>query len=454
MEYRYVKNAAAILSHGNVAMRAKALEILEAGLTKADPYVKTRELVHVEGDTLCVGENRFDLHYYTRIYVLGAGKATYPIAKALDDVLGERITDGVVICKYGQEGELKHSRLYFSSHPVPDENGYKACQELMQIARQTVDTDIVFSISTGGSTSLMPYPVEGVTIEEKRQTGFALLRSGANMWEMNYVRKHLTQAKAGLLAKAISPKAPIINIGVSDGIGQGLDQCVEPTVTDASTFADAQNVLSKYHLWDKVPASVANYIKNGTPEQETPKDLSDRNIFNFLIVEVDKAVEGAYEKALEMGYHAEILSTFVEGEAREIGAMTSFIAKEIKTYNRPFPKPACFISGGEATMKIGIPNPGEGGPSQQCALGASVWMDGLEDVVIVCADTDGTDGPTKYCGGIVDCSTIERANEKGLDLYGYMDTFNDSKALLALDDIIFTGGTGTNVNDLRIAIIE
>ena len=449
----YIKNEKDILSHGNAELRKQALEIIEAGLHNADPYVKTKELVRVEGSILHVGKNQFDLNYYTRIYVLGAGKATYPIAKALDEVLGERITDGVVICKYGQEGTLKHSRLYFSSHPIPDENGYKACQELMKIARQTVDTDIVFSISTGGSTSLMPYPVEGVTIEDKRQTGLALLRSGANMWEMNYVRKHLTQAKAGFLAKAIAPKAPILNIGVSDGIGQGEDLCVEPTVPDDSTFADAQNVLTKYHLWDKVPKSVAGYIRNGTPEQETPKDLSDRNIFNYLILHVDVATEGAYEKAKEMGFHAMILSTFIEGESREVGSMTAAIAKEILYHNRPFPKPAAIISGGETTVKINIPDPSEGGPSQEFALGAAVWLKDTENIVVAGVDTDGTDGPTKWAGGIVDSSTMDLAKEKGIDIYKEMDAFNGSQTLLELGDIIYTGGTGTNVNDLRVALI-
>ncbi len=450
----YIKNTDKLLSHGNTYLRSKMIEILEAGIASADPYLKTRELVSLEGDILHVGKDDFDLKYYTRIYVLGAGKATYPIAKALDDTLGSLITDGVVICKYGQEGSLEHMRMYHSSHPVPDENGFMACKELMKIARQTVDTDIVFSISTGGSTSLMPYPVDGVTIEDKRQTGFALLRSGANMWEMNYVRTHLTQAKGGFLAKAIAPRAPILNIGVADGIGQGSDLCVEPTCPCYATFQDARDVLTKYNLWDKVPKSVAEYIRNGTPEQENPKDLSDRNIFNYLIVEVDKAVEGAYEKAKELGYHTEILSTFVEGEAREIGAMMAFISKEIATYNRPFKKPACFITGGEATMTIRIPNPGEGGPSQQCALGASVWMRELDNVVIACIDTDGTDGPTVYAGGIVDSSTITRAEEIGVNIYKGMDDYSDSVVLKALDDVIFTGGTGTNVNDLRVAIIE
>lgn len=450
---RYIKNDSELLSHGNQVLRKAALEIVDEGLSGADPYIKTKQLVRVDGSTLFVGNKQFDLNYYTRIYVLGAGKATYPIAKALDEILGGLITDGVVICKYGQQGTLQHSRMYFASHPVPDENGYKACQELMKIARQTVDTDIVFSIATGGSTSLMPYPVEGVTLEEKRQTGLVLLRSGANMWEMNYVRKHLTQAKAGFLAKAIAPKAPIINIGVTDGIGQGEDQCVEPTVPDYSYFEDARNVLSKYHLWDKVPKSVADYIKNGTPEQETPKDLSDCNVFNFLILHVDIAVESAFKKAKEMGFNAVILSTFVEGESREVGGMIAAISKEILYYDRPIQKPAAIISGGEVTVKVNIPDPGEGGPSQQFAAGAAVLLKDADNIVIIGIDTDGTDGPTDMAGGIVDSSTIKRAEELSINIFEHMDKFNESVALRELGDAVYTGATGTNVNDLRVALI-
>lgn len=449
----YVKNKEVLLSHGDAELRSKAIEIIEAALDNAYPYEKTKRLVHVDGDMLHVGNNQFDLSYYKRIYVLGAGKATYPIAKALDDILGSRITDGVVICKYGQDGELEHCRLYHASHPVPDENGYAACKELMKICRQTTETDIVFSISTGGSTSLMPYPVEGVTIADKAKTGMLLLRSGADIWEMNYVRKHLTQAKSGFMALAIHPKCPIINIGVADGIGQDESLSVEPTTPDQSTFDDARRVLTKYDLWDKVPESVADYIRNGTEAQEPPRNLSNRTIYNHLIVDMNSASEGALVKAKDMGFNACILSQFIDGESREVGKLLAAIGKEILYFDRPLKKPACIISGGETTMHIGIPEPGPGGPNQQVALASALALKGCERILVASVDTDGTDGPTDLAGGLVDCTTSDRAEELDVDIQQHIDRFSDSTALKRLEDAIFTGGTGTNVNDLRIILV-
>lgn len=448
-----IKNREELLSHGNTTLRAKAMDIVEHALYAADPYIKTADLVHLEGDTLVVGDRSFDLNVYRRIYVIGAGKATYPIAKALEDILGDRITDGVVTCKYGQQGTLDRCRLRFASHPIPDEAGHAAAREMMELIRQTQENDIVFSISTGGSTALMPYPVDGVTIEDKRKTGQLLLRCGANMWEMNYVRNHLTQIKAGFMGKIIHPRAVILNLGVSDGIGQDDELCVDTTTVDPSTFDDARSVLTKYHLWDAVPESVASYIRNGTPEQDLPKDLSDHIIYNYLIVPVDTAVEAAYGKAQEFGFNTMILSTFIEGDSRELGGFLGAVALEIKHHGRPLSKPAAIIVGGESMQKMNIPNPGEGGPSQQLALAAAACLDGKDDIVVCSVDTDGTDGPTDLAGGLVDSSTMARARELGIDLYAHMDAFNDSVALRALGDSVYTGATGTNVNDLRIILV-
>lgn len=448
-----IKNRDELLSHGNAKLRKRAIEIVDYALQEANPYIRTVDLVRLENDTLYVGARSWDLTVCKRIYIIGAGKATYPIAKALEDILGDRITEGVVTCKYGQEGTLQYCRLHLADHPLPDEAGFRGAQEMMRVIRQTRENDIVFSIATGGSTSLMPYPVEGVTIADKRQTGRVLLRSGANMWEMNYVRKHLTQLKAGHMAKLIHPGAHIINLGVADGIGQGDELCVEPTSPDDSTFADACNVLTKYNLWDKVPESAANYLRNGTPEQETPSDLSDRQVYNYMLVHVDVATESAHRKAQEMGFHSIILSTFIEGESRELGGFFAAIGKEIKHYDRPVRKPAAVICGGESTQKINIPNPGEGGPSQQFSLGAAVRLENEDGIVICGVDTDGTDGPTDLAGGLVDSSSYERAKRLGLNLFEYMDAFNDSVALRAMGDAVFTGGTGTNVNDLRVMLI-
>lgn len=449
-----VKNREELISHGNDRLRADALDIAEYALSQANPYLKTKELVKLEGDILHVGEASFDLNEHGRIYVLGAGKATYPMAKALDEILADRITDGVVICKHGQDGSLKHCKMRFGGHPVPDESGHKAAIETMEIVKQTKKGDIIFSITTGGSTAMMPYPVEGVTLEDKQKTGHLLLRSGASMWEMNYVRSHLTQIKAGLMGKLIHPEAVIINLGVSDGIGQTVDDCVDTTTACFCSFDDARNVLTKYDLWDKVPVSVAQYIKNGTEEQEIPRDLDDHILYNHLLVEVNDAVDAAYDKAVEMGYDTMVLSTFVEGDSRQFGDFLSSVGMEIKYNGRPLKKPAAVIVGGETMQMINIDDPGEGGPSQQLSLSCAAKLKGHDGIAVCAMDTDGTDGPTDLAGGLVDSSTAVRAEELGVDIFKHMDEFNDSPALRRLGDAISTGATGTNVNDLRIMLVE
>ncbi len=450
----YIKNRETILSHGNRRLRECVLDILDNGIFYADPYSKTRQLMHLAGDILTVGDREYDLRMHNHIYVVGAGKATFPIAKALEDILGDRIEDGVIICKYGQEGTLDKMKLRLASHPLPDQEGYEAAKEMMELAKKTQKGDIVIAAVTGGSTALMPCPPEGITIDEKRKAFQLLLRSSANIVEMNMVRKHMTRSKGGFLAKTIHPEASIINITVSDVIGDPLDYITCPTVADTSTFDDARAVLTKYGLWDKFPKSIADYIQNGNVENETPKDFSDRDIVSHIIVKGDSACIGAYEKARELGFNAMIVSTMFEGESKELGSMFASMGKEILHNNRPIPRPCIIIGGGEGTMKINIPNPGEGGPNQQFALAAATWLEDAPGVVISSIDTDGTDGVSKLAGGIVDCSTMKKAREIGLDIFQCMADFSDSVGLRALGDEIYTGATGTNVNDLKILAVE
>lgn len=269
---------------------------------------------------------------------------------------------------------------------------------------------------------------------------------------MNMVRKHLTKSKAGFMAMAMSPDAIIINLTVSDVIGDPLDYLTDPTVPDTSTFDDARAVMDKYKLWDKVAPSIAEYLRNGNETNETPKSLPQK-IYNHIIVRDDVACVGAMEKAKELGYNSMILSNMFEGESKELAAAFAAIAKEAALRGRPLKPPCVFIGGGEATMKINIPNPGMGGPSQQFALAASTWLDGIENIVIVGIDTDGTDGPSDKAGGIADSTTYVRAQEMGLNVYDYMARFDDMAALMKLGDVIYTGATGTNVNDLKVIVV-
>jgi glycerate-2-kinase len=448
----YVKNRQTLLAHGNRELRKVAFDIVDYALTKADPYRAVKALVHLQGDFLEVGNLRLDLKTHGRILLLGAGKATYPIAKALEDILGERIDDGVIICKYGQEGTLSRSRLYLSSHPIPDEAGFRAAKEALALARETRAGDIVFAGITGGSSALMPYPVEGITLDEKKRINQLLLTCGANIIEINSVRKHLSRIKGGWLAKSIHPQAHLINLTVSDVIGDPLDYITCPTVPDTSSFDDARRTLSKYELWEKVPASVSRYLKAGGPALETPKDLSDHRLDNFIIVAGTAACEGAAEKARELTLRTMILSTMLEGESRELGGTFAAIAKEILLNNRPLQPPCVVIGGGETTVKI-TGEAGQGGPNQEFSLGAALGIDRIGDVVIIGQDSDGTDGPTDIAGGVVDNLTIQRAQALGIDVFAALTRHDVSPVFLKMEDAIVTGATGTNVNDLKLMLV-
>jgi len=449
-----IQNRGALLQHGNVEARRIALDIANYALEACDPYGAARSLVNLDEDILTVGQLKLDLRNHGKVYVLGAGKATFPVVKALEDVLGDRIADGVSICKYGEDDSLTRVRVRLANHPVPDKAGLEAAFEIAALAKNVLPKDIVFCVFTGGSSALMPMPVEGVTLDEKKEVNRLLLRSGANIIEINAVRKHLSQIKGGRLARMINPEACIINLTVSDVIGDALDYITCPTVPDTSTFDDARATLTKYRLWDSVPASVRRHLETGPKEGETPKaeDLAHHNIHSFILASGRVACEAAYKRAKELGYSSMILSTMLEGESREVGSTFAAIAKEILAHGRPVPAPCVIIGGGETTVRIGD-EPGEGGPNQEFTLGAALWLDDVGSVAVLGLDTDGTDGPTQLAGGLSDNFTLKRARAAGLDVFAALETHDVSRALRILGDVVITGATGTNVNDLKMMVV-
>ncbi len=450
----YIKNADQLLSHGNIEARKTALEIIEYALAKADPYRATKDLVSVRGNELIVVNLRFNLKKHNRIFLLGAGKATYPIARALEELLGDRIADGVIVCKYGQQGKLSHARLHLASHPIPDESGLEASQKTLDLAKQTQPGDIVFGCVTGGSSALLPLPVQGVTLDDKKAVNQLLLTCGANIIEINAVRKHLSRIKGGRLAQAIHPETYLINLTVSDVIGDPLDYITDPTVPDTSTFDDARSTLTRYDLWAKVPKSVSEFLKSAGPDQETPKesDLAGHNRHDYILIKGDVACESAAQKAKDLGFNTMILSSMFEGESKELGRTFAAIAAEISLNNRPLTPPCVVIGGGETTVKIDG-KAGEGGPNQEFAVSASLFMENMRNMLIVGLDSDGTDGPTNFAGAIVDEGFVSRARQAGIDLFDSLKRHNVTPALRKLGDVIQTGATGTNVNDLKFVMI-
>jgi hydroxypyruvate reductase/glycerate 2-kinase len=452
----YFRNYDLLLSHGNSHLRKEALDILNAGLLRADPGKATRGLVRLDGGRIVIGGRSYDLDEFRNVYVIGAGKASFPIAAALDDILGKRIAGGIVICKNGQEGHLENVDVRLASHPIPNEDGMRAAEDVFALAKRTGPGDLVFACVTGGSSALMPLPIPEISLSDKKIANRILLTCGANIIEINAVRKHLSLIKGGRLAQAVHPEALLVNLTVSDVIGDPLDYITDPTVPDTSSFRDAANTMNKYVLWDRMPAPVSAYLRNPPAGRETPKSLDTHRIENHIIVAGDAACTGAEERARELGFRTVLLSTMFEGESRELGRTFGFLAKEVLRSAHPLEAPCAFIGGGETVVTIhpSDPEPGLGGPNQEFALGAALEIRDLENVVVAGLDTDGTDGPTPYAGGIADGNSFAGCLEKGIDLYAALGRHDASEVLNATGDILITGNTGTNVNDLKIMLVR
>ena len=319
------------------------------------------------------------------------------------------------------------------------------------IAERAREGDIVFCAITGGSSALAPLPVSGVSLEEKGRIHELLLHSGATIREINAVRKHLSDIKGGKLALSIFP-AEIINLTVSDVTDDPLDYITGPTVPDTSTFEDAILVLKKYDLLGRVPKSALDYLQRATPEMENPKDFGNMPVHTFVLVKSSTICKAASNRAQELGFASMILTLTLEGESREAGIAFARIGAEIQRCNKPLTPPCVVVACGETTVTI-HGQCGEGGPNQEFALSAALQLDN-ERVVIAAIDSDGTDGPTDIAGGIVDASTAERAKEKDIDISGHLSHHSASPVLRELNDAVITGHTGTNVNDLKILLVD
>lgn len=436
-------------------LRENALAIFNAGLQAADPLEAIHRHVKRIGLKLQVGERIYNLSDYERIYVIGGGKAGAPMARAIEDLLKGRITAGLINVKYGHLAELEVIRLNEAGHPIPDEAGVRGAQEIVELARQAGEKDLVICLISGGGSALLPLPIPGITLAEKQMVTQLLLACGATINEINTLRKHISQIKGGQLARIAMP-ATLISLILSDVIGDPLDVIASgPTVPDESTFQDCWRILEKYQLVDRIPRSVLNHIRAGLSGQvaETPKpgDPAFSKTQNLIVGSNLLAVKAAAQKAKELGYNTLILSSFVEGETREVAKVHAAIVKEILNSGNPIPPPACIISGGETTVTL--KGNGLGGRNQEFVLAAAIDIAGLKDVVILSAGTDGTDGPTDAAGAIADGSTVQRAKDLNLDPFKYLQENDSYHFFQPLEDLILTGPTNTNVMDLRIMLV-
>ncbi len=430
--------------------RAAALEILTAALEAADPGKAVKRFLELNGGKLRVADRTYDIGDFERVLVVGGGKAGSAMAAAVEEVLGDRVQAGVVNVKYGHVAPTRRVKINEAAHPVPDEAGLAGTKEMVELIESAGPRDLVITVISGGGSALIDLPVPGITLDHMKQLTNALLRSGATINQINTIRKHLSQVKGGGIARLASP-ATVVSLILSDVVGNPLDMIASgPTVPDTTTFQDAWRVLEQFGLTNDVPEAITSRLQAGLrgeiPDTLKAGDAIFAKVQNVVVASNELAAESAMSRARELGFNTILLSTFVEGEAREIAKLYAAVAREIAVYNRPLPRPACLIAGGETTVTVR--GDGKGGRNQEMALAAALKISGLRDVMVVASATDGNDGPTDATGAIADGSTIARASELGIDPEDYLARNDAYHFFERLGDLIKTGPTNTNVNDL------
>ena len=471
----------ALAGHGNVSGRKAVLEILEAGLQAADPYNNTRKLLRVEQGKLIVGypdfapagspmtgDEVYDLSHLGRIYVVGAGKGAQRVAKAIEDVLGDRLTGGQVIDKHGGEMILQRIGVTFGAHPVPDEGCVRGCEEILELLRDLHPEDLVFTIAANGVSALLTMPVPGVTLEEVRRVTYLMqIERGAPTGDLNPVRNHLDQMKSGRISAHIHPARAVHIIAVDPGC---YDQLIYRnlwlhTLPDCTTFQDAVRMLQKWDAWDESPASVRAFLQRADPHWETVKAAEfQRMSFRIFGVMPDRlgVLPTAQRKAAELGFRPITLAAGLTAEASQAGHVVATIANNIETRGEPFEPPCALFTTGEVVVTVGQET-GIGGRNQEYALAGALRIAGSRNIVIGAVDTDGTDGPgTQFAegcegipsltGGIVDGETVGEARERGLDIHEELKKHNATPILCKLDSGI-VASYNISLGDLAVTLV-
>ncbi|MBI5100404.1 MAG: glycerate kinase [Nitrospirae bacterium] len=445
--------------------RTTVLEIYHAALKAADPYIAVNKALRLKEYKLVVNETEYDLNKFSSVIVIGAGKGTAPMARAVEDTLGDRIDSGLIIVKYGHTGQLQKIRQIEASHPLPDLAGVRGTAEILELLKKADDRTLVICLLSGGGSALLVSPVEGLTLEDKQMTTDLLLKAGATIDDLNTVRKHLSNVKGGKLAEIARP-ATVATLILSDVIGDRLDVIASgPTVPDNSTFADALRIITslieKHGLKHAFPERALDYLRAGVNGKipETPKkgDPCFNNTAAFVVGSLKQAIAAARKTAEIMGFETVVITDKIQGEARKAAIYLADIAKSVKN-NAKAGKSFCLISGGETIVKVN--GAGKGGRNQEMALAFALEIKGVEGVTMLSAGTDGTDGPTDATGAVVDGNTAELANRVGLDPQAYLaenDSYTFFERLDALTGSrhhIKTGPTGTNVMDIQLILVS
>ncbi len=444
----------------NPEQRQQILGVLQSALDAVDPAAAVKRTLRCSGDSLHVGEQQWPLSQYRRIILLGLGKAATPMARAVLDA-GVPISQGCIVTKEGHgpanPRDLAPIILYEAGHPTPDVGSVNAATHIAELARSATAEDLILLLISGGGSALLTLPAPGLSLEAMQATTDLLLASGANIHQINSVRKHLSQLKGGQLVRWAAP-ATIVSLVLSDVLGNDLDVIASgPVAPDPSTWQQAWEVISHYQLAQRLPPAVRQHLRRGLagqlPETPKPGDPIFAHVHQHIIGDLSHAAAAAHHAARAQGLHSVILDTNIQGEAREVAKTLVRLGRDVLARHHPVAPPACLVSGGEVTVTLR--GSGKGGRNQELALAAAMQLDQnpTEPISIVALATDGTDGPTDAAGGLVDAQSCQRGRAAGLNPQHHLHQNNAYPWLRATHDLLITGPTRTNVNDLYLVFI-
>lgn len=428
---------------------AKIPRILNAALQAVEPGDAVEQHMHRDGDQLIIGEHTFELSEYQRVLVIGAGKAGAPMALAASNILGNYLTQALVIVKEGYLSAYENDQnliILQAGHPIPDQRGVEGTQRIIELLQNSQPNDLVICLISGGGSALLVSPVEGLSLEDLQSLTSDLLASGASINEINTIRKHLSQVKGGNLARLAAP-APLATLILSDVVGDPLDVIASgPTVPDPTTFEDAHEILQRYQISSSKIKSVLQNRKSDIGETPKPGDPIFEDVLNVIIGSNRQAAQAAIKRAQEEGFNTLLLTTYLQGEASQAGRFIGAIARQLAQSEYPIPKPACIVIGGETTVTL--LGDGLGGRNTELALSAVEEISDLNNVALITLATDGGDGPTDAAGAAVTGETLSRAYKMGLKPAEFLACNDSYHFFEPLGDLLKTGPTMTNVNDL------
>ena len=432
-------------------LRENALQIIEAVKAAADPgqYITDSVCFDPDKREIAVEDRKFAVRGH--LYVVAVGKAAPRMTEGLLEVLDGAVERGYMVIPHGMSFAAPGFTVFGSGHPVPDSDGEHAARTILQFLEQTAEDDVIVFLLSGGGSALLPLPRAGITLEDKMATTRELLACGARIQEINAVRRHLSAIKGGNLAQRT--RGTLVTLVLSDVLGDPLDSIASgPTVPDPTTFQDVAGVFTKFGLWGRLPASVEQLVRRGMQglEPDTPKSVPERH-FTRVIASNKTAVAAGVERARQLGFNPLLLTTFLEGEAREVAHVLAAIAREVRQSGQPVPAPAAIFAGGETTVTLR--GTGLGGRNQEMALSFAIDAQDMPGILLAAYATDGRDGPTDAAGAIATGETVERARAAGLDPTALLLTNDSWHFFDQLGDLIRVPPTSTNVNDVAILLI-